>query len=122
MHVFEHLENPKENILKIKKILKKKGMLIMSIPTSESIGLRIGKQYHFHLDTPRHLFIPSIKAIKKILKESGFKKIKIHSQPFEFPLDLFWSIRKSPFKYIIYPFYPLIKILNKETFTVSALA
>ena len=120
-HVLEHLPDPKKTLKIIYSLLKPSGRLFIAVPNSNSIGFKYGRQNYFHLDSPRHLTIPNDKSIKILLTEIGFSKIRIHLSFFDSPLDLFWSIRKSPLKLIIYPFYLIFKLFNKETILVSAI-
>jgi len=119
-HVLEHMSNPKGTILKAKTLLNKNGKIFITTPNANALGLRLGKKYFFHLDTPRHLFIPSINSIKNLLIQSGFSNIKCSYTFHDFPLDLFWSTRFSPWKYIIYPLYPIFKIFAPETILFTA--
>jgi len=116
-HVIEHLENPIEMFKKIKEILSDNGILVFQIPNNESFGFKYGKEYWFHLDSPRHLAIPNKKTIEKICNNYGLKIIKVKNEFYDYPLDLFWSVRKSLIKILIYPIYLIVKILSKETLT-----
>jgi SAM-dependent methyltransferase len=119
-HVFEHLPNPSKTIQQISKILKPNGLLIFTVPNSNSIGFKYGHKNFFHLDSPRHLFIPNEKSLEKLLQQSDLTKITFKNPFLEYPLDLFWSIRKSNIKYIIYPFYLIFKIFSPELLQVTA--
>lgn len=72
-HVFEHIYNP-SNILQIANSwLKDNGLLVIAIPNISSLQALFGKDLWFHLDPPRHLYHFSVKALKLILEENGFK-------------------------------------------------
>ncbi len=116
-HSFEHMENPLETFHKIKKVLSKNGVLILQTPNTKSLGFRFGKENWFHLDSPRHLFIYTEKAIDKLCQKTGFTLVKSISEFYDYPLDLFWSIRYSPVKYLFYPLYPMIKFFDREHLT-----
>lgn len=118
-HVFEHLPNPTITIQQISKILKPNGLLIFTVPNSNSIGFKYGQENFFHLDSPRHLFIPNELSIKKFLKKSKFNNITFKNPFFDYPLDLFWSVRKKKIKYLIYPLYFVFKILSRESLQIS---
>jgi len=117
-HVLEHVNNPIETLKKIKKILTDDGIFIFQVPNTNSLGFKFGKQNWFHLDSPRHLILYNSTCINELFKRTGFKLIKTKNEFYDYPLDLFWSIRKSKIKYVFYPLYPLIKLLSKENFTV----
>lgn len=116
-HVLEHLENPAALLGKVREILKNDGILIIQVPNNESMGFKYGKEYWFHLDSPRHLVIPNKKSVEKICERNGLKIINIKNEFYDYPLDLFWSIRKSPIRFIIYPLYPIFKFFSKEHLT-----
>lgn len=118
--VYEHLANPNLSLKKIFKLLKPGGILIFDTPNSNSLGFFYGKKYFFHLDSPRHLFIPNPKNIKLLLKTAGFINIKINKNYLDYPQDLYWSVRHSLAKLFIYPFYPFFKILSPDIITIYA--
>jgi len=116
-HVLEHLPNPQEIFQKIREILSDDGVLIFQIPNSDSLGFRCGKEHWFHLDSPRHLGLYNKKSIKYLCKKTGLKVVDIRNEFYDYPLDLFWSVRKSLVKYIIHPLYPFFKYFSKEHLT-----
>ena len=119
-HVLEHLPNPSQTLLLLNKLLNKSGKIFLAVPNSNCLGFKIGKEYCFHLDSPRHLFVPNKINLKKLLIETAYKNIKISNLFFEYPLDLWWSIRNSGFKFLVYPLYPLFKLFSSETILVRA--
>ena len=92
-HVLEHLPNPRMTLLEINRILKEKSFLFLSTPNTDSFGFQQGKERWFHLDASRHLFLFNAQNLKKILNQTGFQIIKINYPFFEYPLDLFRSLR-----------------------------
>lgn len=117
-HVLEHIEKPQELFHKIHEILSEDGVLVFQVPNSDSLGFKYGKEYWFHLDAPRHLIIYNKKSINFLCTKIGFKIVEIRNEFYDYPLDLFWSIRKSPIKFLIYPLYPIVKLFSKESLTV----
>lgn len=115
--VIEHLEDPVLIFENIHRILEDDGVVIFQAPNNDCLGLKYGKDYWFHMDSPRHLLIPNRKAIEYLCKKTGFEVIKTKYEFYEYPLDLFWSVRKLPVKFLIYPLYPLFKIMSKEHLT-----
>lgn len=75
--VFEHLTNPSETIKELARILKPKGLLIISVPQSKSLMYKLFKTCWVSLDTPRHLFIYSPETIKKYARKADLKINKI---------------------------------------------
>jgi len=116
-HVLEHIGNPVPIFNKINCILKDDGVLVIQTPNTEGLGFKIGGKYWFHLDSPRHLALYNEKCFKKLCEESGFKLISTRNEFYDYPLDLFWSIRKSYLKYLIIPLYPLFKLFSREHLT-----
>lgn len=116
-HVLEHMENPTVLLKKVREILKDDGVLIIQVPNNESMGFKFGKENWFHLDSPRHLILPNRRTIRKACKNYGLKIIRIKNEFYDYPLDLFWSVRKSWTKFMIYPLYPIFKFFSKEHLT-----
>lgn len=117
-HVFEHLDKPYEYLSYAKKLLQKDGIIIISTPNTESMGFKFGQKSWFHLDTPRHLFLYNKASLNYILNRTGFAVNEIKNEYYDYYTDLFWSFRKSKLKYLVYFFYPLIKLFSKETMTL----
>ena len=118
IHALEHLENTEQTFKAIYRITAPGGILIISVPNNRSLGCKIGEKNWFHLDSPRHLFIPNINTINHLAGRTNFKTVKIINEFYDYPLDLFWSIRFSRVKYLIYLLYPLLKILSRESLTI----
>lgn len=114
-HVIEHLSHPQLTLRKIHQLLKPKGILLFTTPNSQCLGFKYGQKHYFHLDSPRHLFIPCQKSLSLLLNKAGFSKYKFNYPFYDYPLDLFWSLRYSSLKYLAFPFYPIFKLLSRET-------
>ena len=72
-HSFEHLEDPIETLIKVKKILSKNGKCIIRIPVkTEYIWSKYGSNW-VQIDAPRHFFIYTIKSFKILVEKAGFK-------------------------------------------------
>jgi len=78
-HVFEHISNPKECLLKIHNLLKPNGVLIMAMPNSKSFNARLFGKYWSGYDVPRHYFSYSPPTITRLLLDSKFEYPNIHS-------------------------------------------
>lgn len=116
-HSFEHMADPVATLYKARKILSARGILVIQTPSVDSFGFKFGRENWFHLDSPRHLFIYSKKAIGELCKKTGLEIIEVKNEFYDYPLDLFWSTRSSLVKIVFYPLYPLIKLLSKEHLT-----
>lgn len=117
-HVLEHVENPVMMLKSIRRILNDQGILIFQVPNCDSYGFRWGRKNWFHLDSPRHLIHFNLRSIKKLCGSSGFEIKAIKNEYYDYPLDLFWSLRKSPLIFLAVPLYPFFKIASRETLTV----
>ena len=117
IHVLEHIVNPNQLLREIYHVLKRDGLLLIVVPNNQSLGNKIGKKYWFHLDCPRHLLIPSIKTIAYLAKISNFKIVEVQNEYLDYPLDLFWSLKKTRARFFLYPVYPILKIISHESMT-----
>ncbi len=84
MDVLEHLYLPLDVMFKIKKVLKPGGYLIITLPNDIS---NIQKKLKIIFETTPildynqgHIRFFNVKLIKKLIKESGFKLVKITSE------------------------------------------
>ncbi len=72
-HVFEHLYSPDNQMVNIKKVLNKKGILIIAAPNLKSYDAKKYRSFWAAYDAPRHLWHFSEKGIIKMLKRHNFK-------------------------------------------------
>ena len=71
-HSFEHMADPRQVFKNAARILNKNGNFLVRVPVASS---QAWKQYGadwVQLDAPRHLFIPSRKAMERLSHEFGF--------------------------------------------------
>src|SRR3989338_1605658 len=118
-HVLEHVDEPENLLIEVRRILKSGGLLIVATPNTDSWGFKLGLKDWFHLDSPRHLILYNRRSLGILLEKTGFKVKKFKKISYDFPLDLFWSVRKYKFRFFIYFLYPLFKILSGETFLAT---
>ena len=71
--VLEHLKNPHKVIEESHRLLRKGGILIISVPDLRSPQFTIGKENWFLLDLPYHLFHFTEEGLSKVLKKNKFK-------------------------------------------------
>lgn len=71
--VLEHLPNPKETLLEIKRILRPQGRIYISIQNARSLNYWLFGKRWFSLDAPRHLFSFTPKTMKRLLSPLGLK-------------------------------------------------
>jgi SAM-dependent methyltransferase len=85
-HTLEHMENPLQVLTKIKKHLKKGGIVLIDVPNYGSLSsLILGKCWPFLLPQ-EHLWQFTPKSLARLLKKAGFKVVchKSRSGIFEF--------------------------------------
>ena len=116
-HVLEHLENPTKIFLAIHSLLVDDGVVMLTVPNNCALGAVLGRENWFHLDSPRHLFIPSARTIEYLANKANLRIIKKSNEFYDYPLDLFWSVKNSKFKYLIYLLYPFFKLFSNESKT-----
>lgn len=81
-HLLEHLDDPKEAINIISKVLSSHGFLIMETPDSNAPIQRLTDRKN-HLVYPDHLFYWNERSLKKLLEQSGFRVIVIKHRSFD---------------------------------------
>lgn len=70
-HSFEHMQNPREVILKVAELLNDGGYCMISIPVAEGRAHKMFGVNYCQLDAPRHLFVLSQKAMKHLIYNAG---------------------------------------------------
>jgi len=106
LEVLEHLFNPYETMKEIKRVLKKGGCAVISMPNSASLFSRIGQLYEKRLDNLDiywHHHQPSITSIRNLVSTQLKIEKEIHRMNF----------RRLAFLNFLSPF--LLKI-NKDLF------
>lgn len=78
--VIEHLTNPKGYLKEAKRILKKGGLLVINTPNSGSLAAKVlGKNWLEYKRVREHNYFFSHKTLEKMLKQEGFKVLRIES-------------------------------------------
>lgn len=81
-NVLEHVYHPDKTLIKVRKLLKKDGIIMIAVPNSESIGHHLFRK-NWNLFSPgRHLYIFSPNNITTILERSGLDVISIYHNYF----------------------------------------
>ena len=75
-HVLEHVDNLKEEIQQLQRLLKKGGRLVLALPNFKSADAQYYKEYWAAYDVPRHLNHFCRESINNIFKTTDFKRIK----------------------------------------------
>lgn len=72
-HSLEHMFEPKKVLKQLHSIIKTGGKLLIRIPVMGNYGWEKYGTYWCGVDAPRHIFIPSEKALRYMLDEAGFQ-------------------------------------------------
>jgi len=97
-HVLEHVENPRQTLRELRRILKPGGTLILGVPQSRNVLYWLFGTHWLQLDVPRHLFIPSTANLAALARREGFtvKRVRYNSIPDGIRGTLhYWRTRKS---------------------------
>ena len=84
--------------VRVKRILKDDGIMILTIPNINSVQFRLFKEKCFHLDIPRHLYHYSMETIEKMLSKARFRAANIKHLSFEF---LSLEFLRGPYKTLV---------------------
>lgn len=76
IHVFEHLDRPKETLDIINEISHENAILWLELPNIDSWQARMFKANWLHLDPPRHLILLSPKRLKTLMKDMGWGLVR----------------------------------------------
>lgn len=71
-HSFEHLTNPLETLIEMRRILKPGGELFVGVPNTKSLMFSLFKQYWYYLGVPFHPYNYNSYCFNKFLTENGF--------------------------------------------------
>jgi 2-polyprenyl-3-methyl-5-hydroxy-6-metoxy-1,4-benzoquinol methylase len=98
-HVLEHIPYQIDTLKNLKSKLSKNGKIIIEVPSAQDFLLSFNEFKEFKKFTfwAEHLILHTEASLRKILKKSGFKKIRIeYYQRYNFANHLGWFIMKKP--------------------------
>jgi len=104
-HVLEHIPYQLKVLKNIKKKLKNKGKIIIEVPHAQDFLLEILNLESFKKFTfwSEHLVLHTEKSLKKLLKEAGYKNIKINFyQRYNLNNHFGWMLKNKPGGHKIY--------------------
>ncbi len=87
-HVLEHSHDPLGWLMKINRILREDGEVIIGIPDYDGLTRRVFGKYACSLDVPRHSYHFNRNTIRRILEKAGFSVTSIRYNSFhsDYPL------------------------------------
>jgi len=92
-HVLEHLRDPVQSLLEMKRLLAPGGALLLAVPDADGWQSRLFGPFWFHLDVPRHLFHFDLPALHRLFATAGFHAAGIWHHELEY--DLFGWIQSA---------------------------
>ncbi len=117
--VIEHLEHPKEELIRIKNILNKGGIVVLwTGDFSALVPKLLGRKWWYYQG--QHIQFFSAKSITKLFESVGFKRRKILTYPYVMSLkDINNSLKRYPrISKLVEPILTS-KLLSKITITVK---
>lgn len=81
-HVFEHFNDPKTALIRLRELLAEGGKVVMFYPNHLSFSTDWFKADWYAWDAPRHLIFPSPKAVKMIAKEAKYSNATIFTRAY----------------------------------------
>lgn len=121
LDIIEHVASPYLFMLKINKLLKKNGILIIGTPNINSLISKLMGKYWWHIRPP-HIFYFNNKNLIKLANLSGMKLLQKNYFYWNLSLNyLLDSLQKLIFKKSLFSFIQLDKILIKINFFDSIL-
>ena len=122
---FEHMPNPLDVLKKFHELLKPNKYVLIKIPVASCFAWRHYGVNWFALDAPRHLFLHTIKSIRLLSKQTGFKvsDIEFDSNESQFIYSELY-LKDVPFvassKYLKDSYQPIFSQKQIETFKAKA--
>ena len=78
-HVLEHLHSPRKALERIAELLAPNGRAVVVYPNCESIGVRILGHRWFPWEVPRHLVLPSSRALLDQARKTNLIPLRVRS-------------------------------------------
>ncbi len=82
-HVIEHISELKETLKKLRKKIKKEGLLIVAVPNANAYDATWYKEFWAAYDVPRHLYHFTPKSFSKLARETNLKIINTIPMTFD---------------------------------------
>jgi SAM-dependent methyltransferase len=89
-HSLEHMRDVKSTLVRVSRLLKPTGTLIIAVPHAGGLQARLFGRYWLHLDVPRHLYHFDAGSLSSCLDVAGFTPQRWWHQELEYDL-MGWS-------------------------------
>jgi SAM-dependent methyltransferase len=89
-NVLEHVTEVHKLLAEARRIAKDNGLLRIQVPNAASVTFLIFKKYWMPLEVPRHVYVFSLKNLKRLFESSGFEVV--NSRTIEGPFSVTASI------------------------------
>lgn len=83
-HSLEHMFEPLHALKQVYRLLKPGGRALVRIPVMGNYGWKHFGTYWCGIDAPRHIFVPSEKALKQMAVDAGFKIERFYYDSYDY--------------------------------------
>lgn len=80
-HSLEHMRDPLGTLQKVFRILREGGKVLIGIPSAVSLEARLFRSSWWGWEVPRHFYHFSPNTVSAVLKNAGFREIRIEHLP-----------------------------------------
>lgn len=125
-HVLEHLSNPRETLVEIRRIMKPEGIVQITVPNTGSLNFWLFGPNWYGLDIPRHVISYGPKAFRLLCRATGFEvaNLRCRSGPFGFVRSLSYFLEENAYhwpkwvRHIDWPRNKFVRRTLKPLFSV----
>lgn len=111
--IIEHERDPLRMMIRIHKLLKKGGLVILATPNQGGMWQKIMGKRWFGYRHPEHVVLLDFDTMRKLLQKAGFSHIEILSDsPRPFPLSFAFTRAGDYFPFLAWLLKPLGKLLD----------
>jgi SAM-dependent methyltransferase len=75
---FEHMQQPREVLERVRALLNPAGVLVIAVPNFSSLQSALFRSHWYHLDLPRHMFHYNPENLSAVVSRHGFRVDQIH--------------------------------------------
>jgi SAM-dependent methyltransferase len=98
--VLEHVHDPQETLREVHRVLEPDGVLVLRVPLLDSWDRRLFGCYWAGWDAPRHLTAFSLRTLRRLLRQTGFRLERASSISGSYPAFAlsvrFWAQEHLP--------------------------